>query len=294
MGKANKVEHQTEWQLWDYKLIGEIYRGSVSTVCRALTPDQRTVAIKFLNVDQTNVREARKHFQREVYLTAKMNHERLIKVIDYYPEAHQPAIVMEYFDNKNLKQRIMHKDPVIRQHGLRIIRDCLEGLGFIHSELGYVHRDIKPENILISEQGEARIVDFTIATKPGKFSFGVRKIAGTRIYIAPETIRRRPPTFQTDLYSLGCTFYEMIASRPPFIAEDMTEILSKHLTEPPVQLKHHVPNIDPEVDKMILMMLAKKPENRPENCQTILARLAKVKALYTEPAPQVQQKAGAS
>ncbi|MBI2194618.1 MAG: serine/threonine protein kinase [Planctomycetes bacterium] len=280
--KSKQVEHQTGWQLWDYKIIGEIYRGSVSTVCRAMTPDQRMVAIKFLNVDQSNVREARKHFQREVYLTAMMKHERLIKVVDYYPEDHQPAIVMEYFDNKNLKQRILHKDPALKQYGLKIMRDCLEGLGYIHGQLGYVHRDIKPENILVSEQGEARIVDFTIAAKVGGVSFGLRKIAGTRLYIAPETIQRKAPTFPTDLYSLGCTFYEMIAMRPPFVGEDMTTILTKHLHEAPVQLKHFAPTIDSEADKLILQMLAKKPESRPESCQACLSRLVKVKALYTE------------
>jgi len=275
LGKKKELGHMLGRQLWDYKILGEIYTGSVSTVCRALAPDDRLVAMKFLKVDQANVREARKKFQREAQLTAQWNHERLISVLDYYPEVHQPAMILEYFDDRNMKFRILHKHEVIRAHTLRIMQQCLEGLQYIHDN-GYVHLDIKPENILINDEGEARVIDFTITERIGRFHLGVRKIQGSRSYIAPETIRRRPPTPQTDIYSLGCSFYETLSARPPFRAEQPNQLLTKHLREQPSGIRNFVQHINPKLDELVMKMLAKKPADRPADCGAALDLLSKI------------------
>jgi len=275
LAKKKEFGHMLGWQLWDYKILGEIYSGSVSIVCRALAPDDRLVAMKFLKVDQANVRDARKKFQREAQLTAQWHHERLIAVLDYYPEVHQPAMIMEYFDDRNLKFRILHKHEVIRTHTLSIMRQCLEGLRYIHDN-GYVHLDVKPENILINDEGEARVIDFTITERVGRFHLGVRKIQGSRSYIAPETIRRRPPTAQTDIYSLGCSFYEMLSARTPFRAEAPNQLLTKHLREQPAGIRNYVQHIHPKLDELVMKMLAKKPADRPSDCGEALDLLAKV------------------
>jgi serine/threonine protein kinase len=155
------------------------------------------------------------------------------------------------------------------------MRHSLEGLRYIH-DTGYVHLDVKPENILINDEGEARVIDFTITERIGKFHFSVRKIRGSRSYIAPETIRRRPPTPQTDVYSLGCSFYEMLSGRTPFRADDPNQLLTKHLREQPPLIKNYVPNIHPLVDDLIQKMLAKKPGDRPTDCGAALEMLAPI------------------
>jgi serine/threonine protein kinase len=276
--KRDDLEHMLGWELWDYKFLGEIYSGSVSTVCRALTPDDRIVAIKFLKVDQVNVRGARKHFRREAYLTAQWNHERLVRVLDYFPEVHQPAIVLEYFDDRNLKQRILHKEEVIKVNCLRIMREALEGLRFIHDS-GYIHLDIKPENILVNNEGESRLIDFTLAERIGEFRLGVRKIAGTRSYIAPETIRRKNPVPGTDLYSLACAFYEMLTFKNVFVAETPNSLLKKHLKEKPSSLRSNINDVHPLLDDLIMQMLEKQPSNRPDDCTECLEKLNNVPSI---------------
>ena len=278
--KRDDLEHMLGWELWDYKFLGEIYSGSVSTVCRALTPDDRIVAIKFLKVDQANVRSARSHFRREAYLTAQWNHERLVRVLDYFPEVHQPAIVLEYFDDRNLKHRILHKEDVIKTNCLRIMREAFEGLRYIHDS-GYVHLDIKPENILINDEGESRLIDFTLSERIGEFKLGVRKIAGTRSYIAPETIRRKNPVPQTDLYSLACAFYEMLTFRNVFVAESPNDLLKKHLKGTPSSLRSHINDVHPLLDGLLMQMLEKKPSNRPEDCTECLEKLSSIPSITT-------------
>ena len=275
------LERMRGWELWDYRLRGEVYSGAVSTVCRALAPDDEMVVLKFMNVDLANIREARRLFQQEAHLTAQWNHPKLIQVIDYYPEVHQPTLVLGFFHDRNLKQRLMHKEKILKTNGLSIMRQALEGLQYIHDE-GYIHRDIKPENILVNDEGESRLIDFTLTVKKDALNFGIRKISGTRSYIAPETIRRRAPVPATDIYSLGISFYEMVAYRLPFVAADGNTILRKHLKEPPTSLKSFDPNINPVVDEIILKMLAKKPENRPESCGFILAKLADLDSIYMD------------
>ncbi|MDP6507069.1 MAG: hypothetical protein QF886_25810, partial [Planctomycetota bacterium] len=124
-----------------------------------------------------------------------------------------------------------------------------------------------------------RLIDFTLALRVGAFHMGARKIDGTRSYIAPETIRRKAPVPGTDLYSLACSFYEMITFRPPFVADDPNMILSKHLKEPPTHLKNYTPNVDSTVDEVIVSMLAKRPQDRPTDCATVLQKLARVESL---------------
>jgi len=289
LSKKKQFEHMIGWELWDYKLLGEIYSGSVSIVCRAMAPDDRLVAMKFLKVDQANMRYARKAFQREAQLTALWNHERLIKVLDYYPEVYQPAIILEYFDDRNMKHHVLHKNTMVREKCLKIMREATEGLGYIH-DTGYIHLDVKPENILINEDAESRVIDFTLSERIGKFSLGPRKVRGSRSYIAPETILKRRPIPQTDIYSLGAAFYEMLAWRTVFVADDPNALLRKHVREQPSSIRNYVQNIHPLLDELVLQMLAKNPTDRPADCAEIVQRISKIPSPLLDAGKGVKRK----
>jgi len=257
--------------LLQYHILSTLWVGQNSIIYRATNARNELVVLKMLlpNIKSTT------SLEREARLSRKMNHGNIVKFLDYIYDAPMPAIVMEYFTSYNLKSRIVRGDRVLHDHAHLIITQVCEALAYVHKE-GYIHRDMKPENVLIADDGTTKIIDFALALEihPTFFQrLARRRIAGTRPYIAPETITREKPTEQTDIYSLGITIYEMLVTRPPFVSEDRDELLRKHLNEQPAYMRNYRREISQEMDELVLHMLAKRPEHRPPNMDYVLNRL---------------------
>lgn len=140
-------------------------------------------------------------------------------------------------------------------------------LAHVHGE-GIVHCDIKPENIVITEQGDAIVVDFGIAERFGArvehdVLEGAGIQAGTAFYISPEQIRGEPVDARTDLYAMGCILYEVLTGQPPFVHGTPMSVLLKHLSKRPDAIREHSPALPKELDDLCAMLLAKSPESRP-------------------------------
>ncbi len=256
-----------------YHITGTLWVGQSSIVYRATDAQNKVVVIKMLLPEAAARRGSLRDMDREARFSLRLRHPRIVECFEYIRNAPMPALVMEYFRSENLKMRIVRSPELIREHARGIIAQVCEALAYVHSQ-GLVHRDMKPENVLVADNGEAKIIDFALAREMGRGWFFSRpRIAGTRPYIAPETIRRRPPDQRTDIYSLGITIYEMLTGRPPFVSADRNELLRKHLSEQPAFMRTYNHDLSPQIDELVLQMLSKRREHRPADMGEILRRL---------------------
>jgi serine/threonine protein kinase len=141
-----------------------------------------------------------------------------------------------------------------------------------------VHRDVKPDNFLFDPEAvQIKMIDFALAKKAvaGFMKmFTLRgKIQGTASYMSPEQIQGLPPAPQSDMYSLGCTFYELLTTKLLFAGDTLNDLLNKHLSTPPPPIAQKNKNITPEFSDLLKMMLAKKPEDRPKTSYELLRLL---------------------
>lgn len=154
-----------------------------------------------------------------------------------------------------------------------------EPLSYMHGE-GFVHRDLKPENVLVRDDGRPILIDFGLALHGGFVSreqlAGPDVAAGTPQYMAPEQIRGRHVDARADLYALGCMLYEMVTGAAPFAAGNANELAARHLTENAAPPSRSAPSIPPELDALILSLLAKDPGARPGHADAIAVALKRL------------------
>jgi serine/threonine protein kinase len=181
----------------------------------------------------------------------------------------KPYLVLEWYPELNLKILISKGYDSYAHFLPKIIPDMAKALAYLH-EKGWVHRDVKPDNFLYGESGGLKLIDFALAKKctSGMFSFQ-RKAQGTASYIAPEQILTRKVDPRSDVYSLGCTFFELIAGRPPYTGGTINDLLQKHITSaiPPITARNK--NVTPEMAEIVQLCLAKDPKDRPSSSKDL-------------------------
>jgi len=193
---------------------------------------------------------------------------------------------MDFVRCPSLKAHLSSGLPALQSNFRKMAEDLCRAFHYMH-EQGWLHRDIKPDNIMVNKAGEAKIIDFSLSTRLksglGKM-FGKQKtIQGTRNYIAPETILKKPADQRTDLYSLGITFYEVVTGSLPFAGESPNALLKKHLAETPAPPSAINPNVTLELEAVILKMIAKKPADRFQSLQEAGAALRGLKCFQEDP-----------
>jgi len=195
--------------------------------------------------------------------------------------------IMEYFRAPNLKS-MLRTDMTGAQVRAKKMMECVsQALAHMH-ERGWVHRDIKPDNILINKGSEIRLIDFGLAAHPksiiGKLLSSKKRTAiqGTRTYLAPELIERKPLSISSDIYALGVTFYEVLTGRPPFVSGNPSDLLMMHVRDQPEKPSGYNSNVSPECDTFVLSMLAKKPNKRPGSMQEVFAVVRNLRFFNTD------------
>ncbi|MFI7341244.1 tetratricopeptide repeat protein [Streptomyces sp. NPDC050085] len=287
-----------------YRLLDLIGRGGMGEVWRARDESLgRHVAVKCLKPlgpqrDQSFTRVLRERFRREARVAAALQHRGITVVHDFGEYEGILYLVMELLEGKNFSQLLEEN----RHHPLAVddIVDMAEqiaaALAYTH-EQGIVHRDLKPANIVRLADGTAKICDFGIARLGHDIGFTARLTGtgiamGTPHYMSPEQIGGTHVDQRSDLYSLGCVLYEIATGAPPFDLDDAWAVLVGHrdtLPEPP---RSHRPELPAYVDRIILDLLAKDPEERPRDARELGRRIAAgrgSRGLYvpTVRAPQV-------
>jgi serine/threonine protein kinase len=193
----------------------------------------------------------------------------------------RPYLVTEHAGGGDLADRIAaaHDDPLALAEVLRIAAEVARGLDHVHSS-GIVHRDVKPENLWMTASGEIKLGDFGLSLASGERQPGAGKsIEGTAAYIAPEQALGTPADGRSDLYSLGALLYELLCAQPPFVADSPDATLMAHLyklPDGPSRLRADVP---PELDELVLSLLEKSPEDRPQSAADVIDALAAVRPI---------------
>jgi serine/threonine protein kinase len=184
---------------------------------------------------------------------------------------------MEFFPAGSLRTRLLSKDMAwIHERLQNILKQTATGLAFMNAH-GWVHRDVKPDNILVNAAGDVRLIDFAIAYRipTGLARLFARKVQaqGTRTYMSPEQILGRVLDGRADIYSFGITCYELATGRPPFRGKDAKDLLVKHISEKPLSPKNYNANITDDFAGLVLHMLKKKKEERPNDFHEVMIAL---------------------
>jgi len=283
-----------------YRIVRTIHPGASAVVYEVeLEGTVQQFALKMLLGSSAEDRESRRSFAIEAKLGLELRHPNLMRVHEYVKNEAQPYFVMDYFPSFNLKAPIARgwAHPYSKSQLHRILCQTATGLAYLHDH-GWVHRDVKPENVIANRSGEVRVIDYALAKR---VSGGFRKLfsskpprEGTRTYISPEQIRCEPPAISADIYSFGITCYELACGRPPFRANSSQELLNKHLGERAAPLTMHNKLITPEFNELVLKMIQKKPQDRPESLHEFLTRFRSIRIHQDDPAPQASRGMGFS
>lgn len=270
-----------------YRITSKLGEGGMGVVYTAEhTLLGKPAAVKVLLPQFSHNKEIVGRFFNEAKASTSVRHPGIIEVFDFgYHSDGSAFIVMEFLEGESLEARIHRIRPMPETQALALTRQIAGALGAAH-QVGIVHRDLKPDNVFlvpdadISGGERAKVLDFGIAKLSGDTGVEATRtgaVMGTPAYMSPEQcMGARKVDNRSDLYSLGCILFEMLCGRRPFVAEGVGEIMGKHMYEPPPAPSSLVPAISPELEAMLLQLLAKDPSER---YQTVAALVAGIDAL---------------
>lgn len=285
-----------ELKIDDYQLINCIATGNYSQVWEAsLGGSSEHVAIKVLLPDALKERDQVAVLKHEGRVAKLMEHPQFLRFHKAVFNRKNGYLVMEYFNAPNTKTLLLNDPLAIQVRFRKLVESLCLALGYMH-EKGWLHRDLKPDNILFNRASELKLIDFSLASRwstgLGKvFSGKSKAIQGTRTYIAPETLLKKPPTPQTDMYSLGVTLFELLTAQPPFKGTSPRDLLKRHLEEKPPMVSAFNKNVTPELDRFVLRLLAKKPADRHKTMTEVHTEFRSLKMFKEEPQDLAQRHA---
>ncbi|MEP7356432.1 MAG: protein kinase, partial [Anaerolineales bacterium] len=252
-----------------YHLEALLGQGGMSSVYRGTDSNlRRAVAIKLIHTHLTNDPEFIRRFETEAAAVAKLRHPSIIQVFDFDRDRENGTyyMVLELVSGESCDRRVRklanagtHLPPA---QAAEIIATIAEAIEYAHQQ-GLIHRDIKPANIMLTESGQAVLMDFGVAKILGGTQHtATGMVIGTAYYIAPELVRGRPPSAQSDIYALGATLFEMLAGQPPFSGDSAMSVMMKHVSEPVPDVRQFSPDTPAYLSAVIEKAMAKDPTKR--------------------------------
>lgn len=265
---------ESRW-IWPFELKDKLGEGGMGVVYRArYVGNDRVVAVKLIPPEVATDATLLARFEREMEVLKQLRHPNIVHSFGGVCDNQQRFYAMELVEGGNLAE-ILHQRgrlswDVVIDYGLQM---CA-GLQCAH-ERGVVHRDVKPGNFLVTPTGKLKLSDFGLATMAAATRItAAGRTLGTLQYMAPEQIRGKPPiSNRTDLYALGCVFFELLTGKPPFEAEHPAEVLHKHLKDAPPRLADRMLDCPPELNQLVADLLEKDPEKRPASAADVGLRL---------------------
>ena len=279
-----------------YELEGVVGRGGMAEVYRArdLRLD-RVVAIKTLRADLARDQTFQARFRREAQSAASLNNPSIVAVYDTGEDMSTgtsiPFIVMEFVDGKTVRELLNEGHRLLPERTLEIVSGVLRALEYSH-QAGIVHRDIKPGNVMVTRNGDIKVMDFGIARAMSDAQATMTQTAqviGTAQYLSPEQARGERVDTRSDLYSTGCLMYELLVGRPPFTGDSPVAIAYQHVRENPIPPSRLDPELPPWADAIVLKAMAKSPNDRYQTAAEMNADIQRaasgmqVAAAYQQP-----------
>ena len=275
-----------------FSINREIGRGGMAVVYGAHDHHlSREVAIKVL-AEELSSTLGIERFQREIDLMAKLVHPGIVSLFDSGEADGRLYYVMPLVSGETLRDRLVRERRMTMEDTAGWGADIADALAYAHG-LGIVHRDVKPENIftiggraVLSDFGIARVVQDAASPAGSLTTAGM--VIGTMTYMSPEQVSGEVDG-QSDLYSLGCVLYELLAGVPPFVGPTPLAVLAKQLSESPRSLKEHNVRISPEMEAIVMQLLAKDPKDRPSGAVEVARALRSASAAW-HPVKSVDKK----
>ena len=242
----------------------------------------RQVAIKILRSDLARDPSFVTRFNKEALSVAALNHPGIVSVYDSgkedSPSGAMPYIVMEYVEGKTLREIVNKGERFALNRAVEITEGILIALQYSHKN-GIIHRDIKPGNIMITDSGDVKVMAFGIAralADTGATMTSTWNIIGTAQYLSPEQATGTQADARSDLYSVGCLLYELLAGRPPFTGDTPVAIAYQHVSAPLVPITEIQESLDPALNAFFSIALAKDANERYQSANAMLKDLKKL------------------
>jgi len=287
------VEDRPE-RIGPYQVRRQIGAGGMGIVYEAHDPRLgRSVALKTLRPELYADRDARRRFLAEARAMAGVSHPNVVQIYDIREERGAIYFAMELLDGTPLDTLVRERGPLSLDRALDIVDQTAAGLQAAAGH-GIIHRDVKPANLLLDAAGRVKVTDFGLAKKvvAGAEVTSSTVFFGTPCYLSPERASGQAVDERSDIYSLGATLYELLTGKPPFSGANPVAVISKHLTEPVPPPRHARPDLPYPVQLLVLQMLAKEPQSRPQNYAVLRSQLARLRDTeWAPPAPDADPSA---
>jgi serine/threonine protein kinase len=282
--------------LGSFEILKEINRGAMGVIYKARQQGlNRLVALKVISPDRLKDPESMHRFQREVQAAALLSHPNIVTVFHTDLNGPWPYLAMEYVPGIDLSRLVKKAGPLSVRDACMYIRATAQGLEHAFDR-NLVHRDIKPANLMVtpsplhksasspSRQPTVKILDLGLARVTASHDDGetgeltrAGEFLGTPDYIAPEQAEDpRQADIRSDLYSLGCTFYFLLAGKAPFAGGNLVQKLRRQLTEPPPSVAARRGDVPPAVDALIRTLMACDPKDRYQTPSEVIEELDEI------------------
>ncbi len=263
-----------------YRIESELGRGAMALVFLATDLRHgRKVAVKVLPPEMATSDTAER-FLREIRITALLQHSNILPLMDSGASEGLCWYVMPVVEGESLRKRLAG-GPLHLREMAKIGMEVANALAYAHAR-GVVHRDIKPENIMLSG-GQAIVMDFGLARAVGAGNSRITAMGlplGTPAYMSPEQIQGDDADARSDIYGLGCVIYEMATGLPPFVG-NLGQVMRMHVNEQVVPPSQKRPGLPSPLDKLMVRALAKKPAERYQKAELLVADLEVIQAIAT-------------
>lgn len=268
-------------QIGKYLLQGEIGRGTCGVVYKAYDPFvARDVALKIAltenALDPAESIQQNREFFSEAHTAGMLHHPHIVSVFDAGVEADISYIVMEYVEGQTLAEAMKPGRELPLNQVVDIIFKCAKALDYSHTR-GILHRDIKPGNIMLGSDGNAKIMDFSIAeVMQGNKRLLPESVIGSPAFMSPEQVRKQPLGPASDLYSLGAVMYALLCGEPPFVAQDIRKLLEMVKLMPTPSLRSKRPDLPDSVIAVVDKLLQKDPDQRYQSGQELAVAMTRI------------------
>jgi len=267
---------RTGQNVGDYEVLGALGAGGIGEVYKVRhVISQRTEAMKLLRPDRSGS-ELSERFLREIRVLASLSHPHIASLHTAFKVEDRIAMVMEFIQGEDLHWKLRSKWPGRAMKGIEYIRQVLSALEYAHAR-EVIHRDIKPSNIMVTPDGEVKLLDFGMAFKAADHSVTrPGYVLGSLHYMSPEQVRGERVDARSDLYATGITLYEILTARRPFDGETEYEVMTGHLQQLPKWPSDVNPAIPYSVSVTLLKALAKDPDERFQSAGEFLDALTNI------------------
>ena len=275
-------------RLGQYRLVEKLGQGGMGAVYRAVHIRlEKPVAIKILIKTEGRRGDFVARFEQEMRAIGRLSHPNLVQAFDAgeTEDKRYLFLVMELVEGQDFGQLVEQHGPLPIAEACDVIRQAAQGLEYVHQQ-GRVHRDVKPSNLMLSDAGQVKILDLGLALlsqrEVGEMTRSGLAL-GTPQYMAPEqAIDSHLVDPRADVYSLGCTFYNLLTGRPPYLGRTDLEVAISHRQLPIPPLRKARPDVPAALDAVFRKMMAKRPEDRPASMGEVIAALDACVALQSD------------